>query len=169
MCQTACSQGLCMQIRREKDDDVSDGSHLRRCSDVWCGKILCRLGDWVWFRVNFLLILIAEKGLDTAAIEALSQSALHQVTFVRDLPRSDELRRGERVIIANADRIWLNGEISLGPDYRLYLISKYVETGVEFLQIKADPTHIVPIRALKNFSREIPADFEVTNFAAVLI
>ena len=44
--------------------------------------------------VYFLPILTAEKGLDTAAIEALSQSALRQGTFVRDLPGSDGLHWG---------------------------------------------------------------------------
>ena len=119
--------------------------------------------------VYFLPILTAEKGLDAAAIEALSQSALRQGTFVRDLPGSDGLHWGDGVIMANADRIWLDGEISPGPDYRLYLIPKYVETGAEFLQIKADSTQIGPIKAFENFALDIPADLEVTNFPAVLI
>lgn len=119
--------------------------------------------------VYFLPILTAEKGLDPAAIEALSQSALREGTFVRDLPGSDGLHWGDGVIMANADRIWLGGEISPGPDYRLYLIPKYVETGAEFLQIKADSTQIGPIKAFENFALDIPADVEVTNFPAVLI
>ena len=119
--------------------------------------------------VYFLPILTAEKGLDTTAIDALSQSALRQGTFVRDLPGSDGLHWGDGVIMANADRIWLDGEISPGPDYRLYLIPKYVETGAEFLQIKADSTQIGPIKAFENFALDVPADVEVTNFPAVLI
>ena len=73
------------------------------------------------------------------------------------------------MIMANADQIWLDGEISPGPDYRLYLIPKYVETGVEFLQIKADSTEIGPIKAFENFALDIPADVEASNFLAVLI
>ena len=119
--------------------------------------------------VYFLPILTAEKGLDTAAIEALSQSALRQGTFVRDLPGSDGLHWGDGVIMANADRIWLDGKISPGPDYRLYLIPKYVETGTEFLQIKADSSQIGPIRAFENFALDIPAHAEARNFPAVLI
>ena len=119
--------------------------------------------------VYFLPILTAEKGLDTAAIEALSQSALRQGTFVRDLPGSDGLHWGDGVIMANADQIWLDSEISPGPDYRLYLTPKYVETGAEFLQIKADSTQIGPIKAVENFALDIPADVEASNFPAVLI
>ena len=119
--------------------------------------------------VYFLPILTAEKGLDAAVIEALSQSALREGTFVRDLPGSDGLHWGDGVIMANADRIWLDGEISPGPDYRLYLIPKYVETGAEFRQIKNGSTQIGPIKAFENFALDIPADVEVINFPAVLI
>ena len=73
------------------------------------------------------------------------------------------------VIMANADQIWLDGEISPGPDYRLYLVPKYVETGGDFLQIKVNSTQIGPIKAFENFALDIPADVEVSNFPAVLI
>ena len=119
--------------------------------------------------VYFLPTLTVEKGLDTVAIEALSQSALRQGTFVRDLPGSDGLHWFDGVIMANAYQIWLDGEISPGPDYRLYLTPKYVETGAEFLQIKADSTQIGPIKAVENFALDIPADVEASNFPAVLI
>jgi hypothetical protein len=79
--------------------------------------------------VYSLPLLSADKCLDTAAIEALSQSAIREGIFVRDLPRSAGLHWGDGVIMANADHIWLGAEISPGPDYRLYLIPKYVETG----------------------------------------
>lgn len=116
-----------------------------------------------------LPILTAEKGLDTATIEALSQRAFSEGIFVRDLPGSDMLHWGEGVIMANADHIWLDGEISPGPDYRLYLLPKYVETGAEFLQIKAAPRKSGRLKRLKIFLLDIPANVEVTNFPAVLI
>ena len=73
------------------------------------------------------------------------------------------------MIMANAKRTWLNGEISPSLDYRLYLIPKYVETGAEFLQIKAESTQIGLIKAFEKFSLDIQADVEITNFLAVLI
>ena len=79
----------------------------------------------------FLPILTAKKGLNTAAIEALSQGACRQGTFFHDLPGSDGLHWGDGVIMVKAGQIWLDDEISPGPDYRLYLIPKYVETGSE--------------------------------------
>ena len=137
----------------------------------FCAGLVIGFGLGVYFLpiLTAETILTAEKGLDTAAIEALSQSALRQGTFIRDLPGSDGLHWGDGVIMANADQIWLDGEISPGPDYRLYLIPKYVETAAEFLQIKADSTQIGPIKAFENFALDIPADVEVRNFLAALI
>ena len=131
----------------------------------FCAGLVIGLG----LGVCFLPILTAEKGLDTVAIEALSQSALRQGIFVRDLPGSDGLHWGFGVIMANADQIWLDGEISPSPDYRLYLTPKYVEKGAEFLQIKADSTQIGLIKAVENSALDVPADVEASNFPAVLI
>jgi hypothetical protein len=89
--------------------------------------------------------------------------------FIRDLPGSDGLHWGDGVIMANAKRIWLDGEISPGLDYCLYLILNYVETGAEFLQIKADSNQIGLIKAFENFSLDIQADVSIANFLAVLI
>tara|TARA_X000000950_G_scaffold41993_1_gene46170 strand:- start:47 stop:355 length:309 start_codon:yes stop_codon:yes gene_type:complete len=83
--------GRCIQIRGEKDDDVSCGFHSPPCSVVWLVKFCAGLVIWFGSGVYFLTVLTAEKGLDTVAIEALSQSALRQGTFVRDLPGSDGL------------------------------------------------------------------------------
>jgi hypothetical protein len=76
---------------------------------------------------------------------------------------------GGGVIMANADRAWLDCEILPGPDYRLYLITKYVETGSGFLETKAESTQIGPIKAFENFALDIVADVEIANFPAVLI
>ena len=119
--------------------------------------------------VYFLLILIAEKGLDKASITALSDSALRRGTFVRDLPGSDGLHWAYGVIMVNADRIWLDGKIAPGPDYRLYLTPKYVETGAGFQNIKAQSRQIGPVKAFDNFystcqiawTRQITGSFDL--------
>ena len=92
--------------------------------------------------VYFLPILIAEKGLDKASITALSDSVLRRGTFVRDLP---------------------------GPDYRLYLTPKYVETGAGFQNIKAQSIQIGLVKAFENFSLKLPDGVDATNYRAVLI
>jgi len=73
------------------------------------------------------------------------------------------------VIMVNADRIWLDGKVAPGPDYRLYLTPKYVETGPGFQTIKAQSLQIGPIKAFENFSLDLPDGVDVTNYRAVLI
>ena len=87
--------------------------------------------------VNFLPILEVEKGLHSGSIAALYDSALRHWTFIKDLPRSDGLHWGDGMIMVNADRIWLDGKVAPGPDYPLYLIPKYVESGPRFQTIEA--------------------------------
>ena len=88
---------------------------------------------------------------------------------MRDLPGSDGLHWAYGVIMVNADRIWLDGKIAPGPDYRLYLTPKYVETGAGFQNIKAQSIQIGPVKAFENFSLDLPDGLDATNYRAVLI
>ena len=123
--------------------------------------------DLVWG--IFPAIRRAEKGLDKALITASSDSALRRGTFVRDLPGSDGLHLGDGVIIVNVDRLWLDGKIAPGPDYRLYLTPKYVETGAGFQNIAAQSIQLGPVKAFENFSLDLPDGVDATNYQAVLI
>ena len=99
----------------------------------------------------------------------LSDSVLRRGTFVRNLPGSDGLHWGDGVIMVNADRIWLDGKVAPGPDYRLYLTPKYVETGAGFQNIKAQSRQIGPVKAFDNFystcqiawTRQITGSFDL--------
>ena len=64
---------------------------------------------------------------------------------------------------------WLDGKIAPGPDYRLYLTPKYVETGAGFRNIKALSIQILPVKAFENFSLNLPDGVEATNYRAVLM
>ena len=119
--------------------------------------------------VHFLPIPIAEKGLDKASIKALFDSALRRGTFVRNLPGSDGLHWGDWLIMVNADRVWLDGKTAPGPDYRLYLTPKYVETGAGFQNTKARSIQAGPVKAFENFSFDLPDGLDATNYRAVLI
>ena len=66
-------------------------------------------------------------------MQALASSAERRGRFVRDLPGSDALHWGDGTIMVNANKIWLDGTVSSGPDYRLYLVPEFVDDGVAFL------------------------------------
>ena len=119
--------------------------------------------------VYFLPILTEEKGLDSAALAQLEASAERSGTFTRDLPGSDAFHWGEGTVRAGASRIWLEGRISPGPDYRLYLTPTLATDEDSFLQIKDQSVQVGEIKAFSNFSLDVPAGINVGSYKAVLI
>jgi hypothetical protein len=107
--------------------------------------------------VYFLPIIIAEKGLSEAELTALSAAADSQKvwhgSFTRDLPASDAFHWGEGRIHLTKDRVWLDGAVSPGPDYRLYLTKDIVRTKEGF----------------ENFSLNMPDSIDISDYGAVLI
>ncbi|MGB1473846.1 MAG: hypothetical protein ACPHAP_05450 [Candidatus Puniceispirillaceae bacterium] len=82
-------------------------------------------------------ILTAEKGLSENELAELTNSAQAQTQlrmgeFVRNLEGSDAFHWGEGTIYVRDDRIWLDGAIAPGPDYRLYLTKGQFTTRTVF-------------------------------------
>ena len=125
----------------------------------FCARLVIGFGLGVYF----LPILMAEKGLDSALVGALSDSALRCGTFVWDLPGSGWLHWGDEVVMINADHDWLDDKVAPGPDYCLYLTPKYVESGIGFQTIKGQPLQIGRIKAVENFSLDLPDGVDATN------
>ncbi len=72
--------------------------------------------------------------------------------FVRELPGSDSVHSGDGDIIHSGGNgetsIILQGHVTPGPDYKLYLTAKYVDTKAGFEAIKAK---IVSVGIIKAF------------------
>jgi hypothetical protein len=119
--------------------------------------------------VYFMPILTAEQGLDSAALAQLEASSERRGTFTRDLAGSDSFHWGEGVVHLSQQRVWLDGRVSPGPDYRLYLTPAFVEDEAAFLAIKARSVEIGPVKAFTNFDLAVPPDVKVGEFPALLI
>ena len=119
--------------------------------------------------VYFLSILTAEEGFDEAALASLQTSIELSGTFQRGLPGSDAFHWGESTIMVSRDRIWLDGVITPGPDYRLYLTPAFADDEASFLAIKDRAVQIAEINAFTNFNVMVPAHVDVSAFPAVLI
>ena len=119
--------------------------------------------------VYFLPILTAEDGLDRTALAQLEASAERSVVFTRDLASSDAFHWGEGTVRINRERVWLEGSIAPGPDYRLYLMPEFVEDEDSFLAIKPRAVDIGPVKAFTNFSLPVPADVDAGAFQALII
>ncbi len=119
--------------------------------------------------VYFLPILTAEDGLDRTALAQLEASAERSGVFSRDLAGSDAFHWGEGTVRINRERVWLEGSIAPGPDYRLYLMPEFVEDEDSFLAIKLRAFDIGPVKAFTNFSLSVPSDVDAGAFPALVI
>ena len=119
--------------------------------------------------VYFLPILTAEKGLDSDVLIELQASAERSGTFTRDLPGSDAFHWGDGTVRISDDRIWLEGQVSPGPDYRLYLTPSFADDEASFLAIKTESVEIGKIKTFTNFSIAVPDGVDVGTFPAILI
>jgi hypothetical protein len=82
---------------------------------------------------------------------------------------SDAFHWGEGVVHVSRQRVWLDGRIAPGPDYRLYLTPEFVEDEAGFLGIKARSVDIGPVKAFTNFDLAVPPGVNVGDFPALLI
>jgi hypothetical protein len=134
--------------------------------------------------VYFLPILVEEAGASQAELDKLAdlmkqntakaQSiSIRKGTFRRDLKGSDGLHWGEGEIIlskeADGTYITLIGSVSPGPDYRLYLIPRFVETERAFLSIKGRSVRVASVKAYTNFRYKIPSSIDSDKYSAVLV
>jgi hypothetical protein len=119
--------------------------------------------------VYFLPILSAGPNLDQGAVQALAISAERRGRFVRDLPKSEALHWGDCTIMMNANKIWLDGTISPGPDYRLCLAPEFVDDGAGFLAIKAESRQIGAVKTFENFALELTSAIDLDEYDALVI
>ena len=123
--------------------------------------------------VYFLPILVASEGASEAQVEAARSGASLQAAFRRDLRGSDAFHWGEGTLHLTRESgqyyFTLDGELSPGPDYKLYLTREYVETEAEFLQVKAQSVRVADITGFKNFRIDVPMSIDPTQYPAVII
>lgn len=123
--------------------------------------------------VYFLPILVASEGASEAQVEAARSGADLQADFRRDLRGSDAFHWGEGTLHLSREGgqyfFTLDGQVSPGPDYKLYLTPEYVETEAEFLQVKAQSVRVADITGFDNFRVDVPMSIDPTQYPAVII
>ena len=100
---------------------------------------------------------------------AQAEHQFRQGTFVRDLEGSDRFYLGEGTIYVIDARIWLDGSIAPGPDYRLYITKGQYITKEAFLAGKSDALQVAPIKTYKNFYIDVPDGVDISDYDAVII
>lgn len=123
--------------------------------------------------VYYLPILVASEGASQEVLDAARAQAKTQVNFRRDLRGSDGLHWGEGTLHLTQENgqyyFTLDGQVSPGPDYKLYLTPQYVEDEAEFLDIKAQSVRVADITGFDNFRVDVPMSIDPTQYPAVII
>ena len=76
---------------------------------------------------------------------------------------------GEGVLAVTRDAISLQGRIAPGPDYRLYLSPKFVETEAQFEALKADMVQVGDVKTFENFIVPLPADIDPARYTTAIV
>jgi Electron transfer DM13 len=119
--------------------------------------------------VYTLPLLIAPAAPSAAEVQARAERARHTAQFRRDLKGSDALHWGEGKVTVGPDAVSLLGEIAPGPDYKLYLSPRFVETEAEVLAIKGQMLRVGDVKTFKNFIVPLPPDVDVEKYDTVLV
>ena len=119
--------------------------------------------------IYMLPILTAPESPDEAMLAATAQSALYEVALTRDLKGSDFLHWGEGTISVSADTIVHTGSLSPGPDYKLYLVTEFVEDEAQFLPLKESSPQLGDVKTFNGFIVDVPDGIDINAYTTVLV
>lgn len=116
-----------------------------------------------------LPILTAPPSPTVAEITANATVTDYKTEFIRDLKGSDLLHWGVGKVSLNQNYITLQGELAPGPEYKLYLSPKFVETEAEFEKLKAIMVLVGDVKTFDNFMVKVPTSIQLSQFNTVVV
>ena len=90
-------------------------------------------------------------------------------TIGDDLRGSDILHWGKDSLGISQTHITNKGVLAPGPDYRLYLVPKFVQEEAEFIVAKSTSVEIARVRHFRGFSAAIPTGVDASQFNTVVV
>ncbi|MCG3886112.1 DM13 domain-containing protein [Photobacterium leiognathi] len=119
--------------------------------------------------IYLLPILTAPTAPAASEISNLSTQAQYSGEFQRDLAGSDFLHWGEGKVSLSPTTITLMGKLAPGPDYKLYLSPKFVETEAAFNQEKTNMVLVGDVKTFDNFVVDVPQNIDITKYDTVIV
>lgn len=123
--------------------------------------------------VYYLPILVASDGASRTQVAAAKSDAMISANFRRDLKGSDGFHWGEGTLHLTREGgqyfFTLDGQVSSGPDYKLYLTPEYVEDEASFLALKERSVRVADITGFDDFRLDVPMSIDPTQYPAVII
>ena len=119
--------------------------------------------------IYLLPILTAPDSPAESVVRAVAGDAQFTAEVRRDLEDSDALHWGEGTLFVGSDSIAFEGRLAPGPDYRLYLSPRFVETEADFEALKAEMVEVGSIRTFENFMVAVPESIDPAAFNAAIV
>ena len=119
--------------------------------------------------VYLLPIIIAPPSVDRTMLADHAKGAMFEATFSRDIQGSDFLHWGEGTVSISPSRIVHQGTLAPGPDYKVYLVTTFVQTEADFLNVKDQSARIGDVKTFDGFIVDVPAGVDVTANTTVVI
>lgn len=116
-----------------------------------------------------LPILTAPDAPSSEKVASLDTQQRYTAEFTRDLKDSDALHWGEGTVMIGDDYITLNGKLSPGPDFKVYLAKEFVETEADFNRLKSSMVQVADVKTFDNFLVPITKDIDVGDYNTVII
>jgi len=116
-----------------------------------------------------LPILTAPPAPTSTKIEHMSLSANYTTEFKRNLKGSDLLHWGDGKVSIGENYVTLMGKLAPGPDYKLYLSPKFVETEAQFEQLKHSMIQLGDVNTFENFVVEIVPNTPLEKFNTLVV
>ena len=119
--------------------------------------------------IYLLPIMIAPEKPSINEFQKVINRAQFDAVFVKDLKESDILHWAKGQILLSKTEIAFQGKISPGPDYKLYLTKKFVQTKKDFLKIKNQSVEIGEIKSFNGFIISTKKEIDITAYNSVVI
>jgi len=119
--------------------------------------------------IYLLPILTAPAAPTAEATAAATETAIYTAHFRRDLEGSDFLHWGEGEVSISPENVSLQGAIAPGPDYKLYLSPKFVETEEAFNALKSEMIRVGDVKTFDNFIVPIQQGVDVRQYNTVVV
>lgn len=119
--------------------------------------------------IYLLPILTAPPSPDAAVLEKSAEGAVFSTTLTRDLRGSDALHWGEGTISITDTQFVHKGRLAPGPDYKLYLLTEFVEHEDEFMPLKSQARLIGDVKSFNGFLLDVPEGVDVSDYSTLVI
>lgn len=133
------------------------------------GTHIAAIGVGFALGIYLLPILTAPESPDVQAVRSTADKARFTAEVRRDLTDSDALHWGEGTLFIGPENIAFEGRLAPGPDYRLYLSPKFVETEAAFEALKSEMVHVGHVRTFDNFMVAVPESVDPAEFNAAIV